>query len=163
MGFIALGTNWAIARSDGKSEVISLVPHQLYLEPNWRKQVINIAKKPENIMDTAPRLPDSTVAMLVESLTAYSVGGKPNCIGTLTVFGNGDQLVGAIDLGDQENPKAVSKDEAQQMMEVARGLVVTAKSFDNLMKYIKVGYKDRELLVIPGEQYNVATVIDSTE
>lgn len=114
-------------------------------------------------MDTAPRLPNSTVAMLVESLTAYSVGNTPNRIGTLTVFGSGGQLVGAIDLGDQENPVDVSKNDAQQMIEVAGGLIRSAISFDNLMKYIKVSYKDQELLVIPGEQYNVAAVIDSTE
>lgn len=102
------------------------------------------------IMDTAPRLPNSTVAMLVESLTAYSVGNTPNRVGTLTVFGSGSQLVGAIDLGDQENPQDVSKNDAQQMIEVASGLVQSATSFDGLMKYIKVSYKDRELLVIPG-------------
>ncbi|CUM48529.1 uncharacterized protein AC631_05065 [Debaryomyces fabryi] len=114
-------------------------------------------------MDTAPRLPDSTVAMLVESLTAYSVGSTPNRIGTLTVFESGGQLVGAIDLGDQENPKAVLKDDAQKVMEVAHLLVQTAIGFDDVMKYVKVSYKDRELLVIPGEQYIVAAVIDSTE
>lgn len=113
-------------------------------------------------MDRAPRLPDSTVAMLVESLTAYSVGSTPNRVGTLTVFESGSQLVGAIDLGDQENPKAVLKGDAQKIMEVANGLVQTAIGFDNLMKYIKVSYKDQELLVIPGEQYNVAAVIDAT-
>lgn len=114
-------------------------------------------------MDTAPRLPDSTVAMLVESLTAYSVGNTPNHVGTLTVFGSGDQLVGAIDLRDQENPQDVSKNDAQKIIEVAGGLIGNAISLDGLMKYIKVSYKDRELLVIPGEQYNVAAVIDSTE
>ena len=114
-------------------------------------------------MDTAPRLPNSTVAMLVESLTAYSVGSKPNRVGTLTVFGSGGQLVGAIDLGDQENPQDVSKADAQKVIEAAGGLVQNAIKFDNQMKYIKVSYKDRELLVIPGEQYNVAAVIDSTE
>mmetsp|Transcript_1725 Transcript_1725/g.1714 ORF Transcript_1725/g.1714 Transcript_1725/m.1714 type:complete len:115 (+) Transcript_1725:1412-1756(+) len=114
-------------------------------------------------MDTAPRLPDSTVAMLVESLAVYSVKSMPNRVGTLTVFESGSQLVGAIDIGDQENPTAVSKSDAQKIMEVADGLIQTAIGLDDLMKYIKVSYKDQELLVIPGEKYNVAAVIDSTE
>lgn len=114
-------------------------------------------------MDVARRLPDSTIVMLVESLSAYSVGSEPNRVGTLTVFGEGGQLVGAIDVRDQANPSAVSKEDANRVMETAGALIQTATSFGSMMKFIKVSYNDKKLLVIPGEQYVVAAVIDSTQ
>lgn len=113
-------------------------------------------------MDTAAKLPESTVAMLVESLSAYSVGDKPNAIETLTVFGGGGHLVGAIDVRNPKHPIAVSKEYAQLVVSTAEGLARTATLFRELMRYIKVSYDDKELLVIPGEQYNVAAVIEST-